>query len=103
MNKYEFSLLQEVLLEKGAGILGDIFRYSRRHEITAPEHPITELYGTVWRAKQDILRAKTEADLAKSEAEFDRAASYLAGLELADNEREEMTVEPSEGPTLSQV
>lgn len=30
MSHYEFSLRQEVLLEKGAGILGDIFTMSSR-------------------------------------------------------------------------
>lgn len=34
MGKYEFSLRQEVLLEKGASVLGDLFRFKRQHGIT---------------------------------------------------------------------
>ena len=30
MNSYEFSLWQEVLLEKGASVLGDLFRLKRQ-------------------------------------------------------------------------
>ena len=31
MSRYEFSLLQEVLMEKGAGVLGDLSRYKHQN------------------------------------------------------------------------
>ena len=55
MGKYEFSLRQEVLLEKGASVLGDLFRFKRQHGITDQADPISVLYGLVWSAKQEIL------------------------------------------------
>ena len=39
MGKYEFSLRQEVLLEKGASVLGDLFRFKRQHGITDQQTP----------------------------------------------------------------
>ncbi len=41
MGKYEFSLRQEVLLEKGASVLGDLFRFKRQHGITDQADPIS--------------------------------------------------------------
>ena len=55
MGKYEFSLRQEVLLEKGASVLGDLFRFKRQHGITDQADPISVLYGLVWSAKQERL------------------------------------------------
>lgn len=43
MGKYEFSLRQEVLLEKGASVLGDLFRFKRQHGITDQADPISVL------------------------------------------------------------
>ena len=57
MSRYEFSLLQEVLLEKGAGVLGDLSRYKRQNRIEERTHPVAILYSLVWNAKQDILSA----------------------------------------------
>ena len=47
MSRYEFSLLQEVLLEKGAGVLGDLSRYKRQNGITERAHPVAILYSRV--------------------------------------------------------
>ncbi|MDE6590917.1 MAG: hypothetical protein K2K53_11355 [Oscillospiraceae bacterium] len=70
MSGYEFSLQQEVLLEKGASVLGDLFCYKR--ETGRDEyHPVSIMYGLVWSAKQDILLAKTETELARIEGQFD--------------------------------
>ena len=33
MSRYEFSLLQEVLMEKGAGVLGDLSLYKHQKGI----------------------------------------------------------------------
>ena len=43
MSRYEFSLLQEVLPEKGAGVLGDLSRYKRQHGINDWTHPVAVL------------------------------------------------------------
>ena len=85
MSRYEFSLRQEVLLEKGAAILGDIFRYKRENQITDHTHPIAVMYSLVWAAKQDILTAETEAALEQIEGQFDLANRFLAGVEVRAN------------------
>lgn len=51
MNHYECSLLQEVLMEKGAGVLGDLSRYKRRKGIVDRNDPVAVLYSIVWNAK----------------------------------------------------
>ena len=51
MSRYEFSLLQEVLLEKGAGVLGDL--------------------------SQDILSAKSKEELDRIEGQFNLANQFL--------------------------
>lgn len=44
MSKYEFSLRQEVLMDVGASILGDLFRYSEENEIENDADPVNILY-----------------------------------------------------------
>lgn len=85
MSKYEFSLQQEVLLEKGAAVLGDLFRYKRQNKITEKTHPISVMYSLVWSAKQDILLAASESDLAEIEGQFNLASRFLAGVEAHAN------------------
>ncbi len=80
MSGYEFSLRQEVLLEKGASVLGDLFRCQHETEQDR-RHPLSVMYGLVWSAKQDILTAKTETELAQIEGQFDLADRFLAGIE----------------------
>lgn len=77
MSKYELSLLQEILMEKGAGVLGDLFRYERSNQITDHSHPVFVMHDLVWGAKQDILAAKTETDLAQIEGQFQMATQFL--------------------------
>ena len=43
------------------------------------------MYGLVWSAKQDILTAKTEVELARIEGQFDLADRFLAGIEAETN------------------
>ena len=74
MSRYEFSLLQEVLLEKGAGVLGDLSRYKRQNGITERAHPVAIL---VWNAKQDILSAKSKEELDRIEGQFNLANQFL--------------------------
>ena len=81
MNKYEFSLRQEVLLEKGASVLGDLFRFKRRHGITDQSDPISVLYGLVWSAKQDILISETETELNWIEGQFNLADRFITKIE----------------------
>ena len=84
MSGYEFSLRQEILLEKGASVLGDLFR--REHETVQDQRqPLSVMYGLVWSAKQDILTAKTEMELAQIEGQFDLADRFLAGIEAETN------------------
>ena len=80
MSGYEFSLRQEVLLEKGASVLGDLFRLKRETERDR-RHPLSVMYGLVWSAKQDILTAKTETELAQIEGQVDLANRFLVGIE----------------------
>lgn len=81
MSRYEFSLRQEVLLEKGASVLGDLFRYKCENGVQESEHPISIMYSLVWAAKQDILLAKSEAELEQIEGRFDLARRFLNGVE----------------------
>ena len=85
MSRYEFSLRQEVLLEKGASVLGDLFQYKRQQQIAEDTHPISIMYSLVWAAKQDILTAKTEAALEQIEGQFDLANRFLAGVAAGTN------------------
>ena len=85
MSRYEFSLRQEVLLEKGAAVLGDLFRYERSQNRTGQNDPVSVLYDLVWSAKQDILLAQSEADLAQIEGQFDLAGRFLGRIAADDN------------------
>lgn len=86
MSHYEFSLRQEVLLEKGAGILGDIFHYEQQNQIQDEMHPISVMYSLVWNAKQDILLARSEADLERIRGQFDMATHFLDGIGANTND-----------------
>ena len=84
MSRYEFSLRQEVLMEKGA----DLYRYEWANGISATEdltHPVVVIHDLVWSAKRDILSAQTEEELAKIEAEFDFAGRFLIGIGATTN------------------
>lgn len=80
MSKYEFSLRQEVLMEQGASVLGDLFRLKRAHGITGHTDPVSVMYELVWSAKQDVLMAKTEAELDRIKGQFDLANGFIAKL-----------------------
>lgn len=84
--KYEFSLRQEVLLEKGASVLGDLFRFKRQHGITDQADPISVLYGLVWSAKQEILISETETELEQIEGQFNLANRFIAKMAGGLNE-----------------
>ena len=85
MDRYEFSLRQEVLLEKGASILGDLFRIKRRHGITDRSDPISVLYSLIWSAKQDILISETEPELEQIEGQFNLAGCFIKKIEETAN------------------
>lgn len=82
MSSYDFSLRQEVLLEKGAAVLSNLFRYEREQSLSALSQPVSILYDLVWTAKQDILLAKSETELAQIEGQFDLADRFLHGIEV---------------------
>ena len=83
MSKYEFSLRQEVLMEVGASILGDLFRYGEEKNINDDSDPVSILYNLIWNAKQDIILSKTEAELEQIGGQFHLARNFLSGLESA--------------------
>ncbi len=83
MSRYEFSLRQEVLLEKGADVLGDLFRYERAQG-TKGSSSISVLYDLVWTAKQNILLARSENDLSAIEGQFDLAHAFLNRIEVGN-------------------
>ena len=83
MSKYEFSLRQEVLMEVGASILGDLFRYSEEKNIDDDADPVSILYDLIWNAKQDILLSKAETELEQIEGQFRLARNLLTVLETA--------------------
>ncbi len=84
MSRYEFSLRQEVLLEKGADVLGDLFRYERAQGTPKGSSPISVLYDLVWTAKQNILLARSENDLSAIEGQFDLAHAFLNRIEVGN-------------------
>ena len=78
MDKYLFSIRQEILIDKGAAILAGFFHYARDYNIPLEDkqNPINIMYGLVWDAKHNILLASTENDLDKIEAQFDFARRF---------------------------
>ena len=83
MSKYEFSLKQEVLMEKGAAVLGDLFRYRSANNIDDSKNPVAIMYALVWNAKRDVLSAQTEEELIAIDGKFDLAGRFLTQLEGA--------------------
>ena len=76
MSIYEFSLRQEVLMEVGASILGDLSRYSQRNNIESDSEPASILSALIWNAKQDILLANSESELNEIEGQFNLANQF---------------------------
>ena len=75
-------------MEKGAAVLGDLFRYEWDNGLSAADdlsHPVVVMHDLVWTAKRNILHAKTEIDLAKIEAQFDFANTFLSKIGVAAN------------------
>jgi hypothetical protein len=87
MTAYDFSLRQEVLLEKGASVLSDLFHYRQNSQLKDRAHPVNILYKQIWAAKQDILRAKTEAELEQIEGKFELAHSIVSSMEAQSASR----------------
>ena len=77
---YEFTLRQELLLEKGASVLGHLFRFKRQRGIIGWEDPVSVLYGLVWSAKRDILISKTESELDQIEGQFNLADLFISKI-----------------------
>lgn len=78
MDKYQFSLHQEILLDKGTDILAGFFHYARDNNIPLEDthNPINVMYRLVRDAKHNILLASTETDLYKIEVQFDFARRF---------------------------
>ena len=79
MGNYELSFRAEILLEKGAAVLGDIFRYNLQNNVEVDDktHPMNALYSVAWDAKQDILAANTIEQLHDIEICFNTAKAVL--------------------------
>ena len=77
----EFSFRQELLLEKGAAVIGDYMRYENRMNLNDDKNPICILHDFVWNAKQDILASTTPEELDKIEGKFIIADQMLKSLE----------------------
>lgn len=80
MSPYELSQRQEVLMEKGAGVLGDLHRYQQENHIEDDLHPVNIMFSLVWNAKEDILGSKTDAELDRIDGKFDLAKDFLRKL-----------------------
>lgn len=87
MSNYEFSLRQEVLLEKGADILGSLFHFARNNHISPSDKkdPVNVVYGLVWNAKSSILGADTEAELDQIETQLILLVSFTLVLRREQN------------------
>lgn len=57
MSNYEFSLRQEVLLEKGADILGSLFHFARNNHISPSDKkdPVNVVYGLAYNTTHFIF------------------------------------------------
>ena len=77
MSAYEIAFEGEILMEKGAEISADLFRYSQTVSDTDNRNLVLALKRLIWAAKQQILAAESEMDLARIEAKFDLARDIL--------------------------
>lgn len=74
---YEMTLRKEVLLEKGAAVLADLFQYKQNNSIKDDLHPVSIMFTLVYNAKEDIVGAKTDADLDHIDGKFEMAKEFL--------------------------
>jgi len=82
MTAYELAFQKEVLMEIGAGVLGDLFRYAMAQGVDGDEaHPVNILYDLLWNAKQDVLLANIEAELQQIEGQFRLGKKFIEKLE----------------------
>ena len=81
MTTREFSFRQELLLVKGAEVIGDYMRYENKMNLNDAKNPICILHDLVWSAKQDILAATTPEELNKIEGKFILADQILKSVE----------------------
>lgn len=77
---YEMTLRKEVLLEKGAAVLADLFQYKQNNSIKDDLHPVSIMFTLVYNAKEDILGAKTDADLDRIDGKFEMASSFVTDI-----------------------
>ena len=80
MNGYELTLRKEVLLEKAAGILGDLFRYEQENHIEDDTHPVSIMFSLVWNVKEDIVSTASNAELDRIDGKLDMASSFASDL-----------------------
>ena len=88
-NTYELSLRKEILMERAAGVQGDLFRLRRSDTNADVEAIIGILYDLVRTSDLDILLAKTAPDLDKIDGRLDLVSRFITEYENrgADNDK----------------
>ena len=81
MNAYELTLRKEVMLEKAAGILGELFRFQQSTSDTGTSRAAQILFDLVGDAKNGILLANDAAALDAIEGKFDLSKRFVSELE----------------------
>lgn len=78
MSAYEIAFKGEILMEKGAEVSADLYRFTQGNpDGENGDGVAVALRRLIWAAKQQILAAETEMDLVRIEAKFDLARDIL--------------------------
>ena len=80
MNDYELTLRKEVMTEKAAGILGDLFRYAQENQIEDNTNPVNIMFSLLWNAKEDIISATSGVELDRIDGKLDIALSFTTDI-----------------------
>ncbi len=78
MSAYELAFEGEILNEKGAEVSADLYRFTQGISDDENNDGVAvALRRLIWAAKQQILAAQSETDLARIEGKFDLARDIL--------------------------
>ncbi len=80
-NTYELSLRKEILMERAAGVQGDLFQLRRSGTNADVEAIIGILYDLIRTSDLDILLAKTAPDLDKIDGRLDLVSRFITEYE----------------------
>ena len=81
MDGYELTLRKEVLLEKAAGILGDLFRLQQNSSDRGIAEAASVMFSLVGGEKNNILMVEDVSALDGIEHKFDLSQRFTAELE----------------------